>query len=138
MTIVKHKPVFINNLFDDFFSNLPSQTEWNHSSTAVNIHESNNGFTVELNASGRNKEDFKISAEKGILTISYEKKEETQNKDYKTLRREFSLQSFKRSFNLDDNINIDGIQAKYENGVLSVFLPKKEEVKVQTKEISIL
>ena len=138
MTIVKQKPVFINNLFDDFFSHLPPQTEWNNSSTAVNIHESNDGFTVELNASGRNKEDFKINAEKGILTISYEKKEETENKDYKTLRREFSLQSFKRSFNLDDNINIDRIQAKYENGVLSVFLPKKEEEKVQPKEISIL
>ncbi len=138
MTIVKHKPVFINNLFDDFFGNLPSQTEWNHSSTAVNIHETKDGFNVELNAPARNKEDFKISAEKGILTISYEKKEEVENKDYKTLRREFSVQSFKRSFNLDDNINVDGIQAKYENGVLSVFLPKKEEVKVQPKEITIL
>ena len=138
MTIVKHKPVFINNLFDDFFGNLPSQTEGNNFSTAVNIHESKDGFHVELNAPARNKEDFKISAEKGILTISYEKKDEVENKDYKTLRREFSVQSFKRSFNLDDNINVDGIQAKYENGVLSIFLPKKEEVKVQPKEINIL
>ena len=138
MTIVKHKPVFINNLFDDFFGNLPSQTERNHFSTAVNIHESKDGFHVELNAPARNKEDFKMSAEKGILTISYEKKDEVENKDYKTLRREFSVQSFKRSFNLDDNINVDGIKAKYENGVLSIFLPKKEEVKVQPKEINIL
>jgi HSP20 family protein len=138
MTIVKHKPVFINNLFDDFFGNLPSQTEWNTNSTAVNIHESKDGFTVELNASGRNKEDFKINAEKGLLTISYEKKQESETKDYKTLRREFSLNSFKRSFNLDENINVDGIQAKYDNGILSVYLPKKEEVKVQPKEITIL
>ncbi|MFY7964813.1 MAG: Hsp20/alpha crystallin family protein [Chitinophagaceae bacterium] len=138
MTIVKQKPVYINNLFDDFFGHLPSQSDWSNFSTAVNIHETNDGFHLELNAPGRNKEDFKINAEKGLLTISYEKKEETENKGYKTLRREFSTKSFKRTFDLNDNINIDGIQAKYENGLLNVFLPKKEEVKVQPKEINIL
>jgi HSP20 family protein len=138
MTIVKQKPVFINNLFDEFFGNLPSQTEVNHFSTAVNIHETNDGFHLELNAPGRNKEDFKINLEKGLLTISYEKTAATEDKGYKTLRREFSTKSFKRTFNIDDNINIDGIQAKYENGLLNVFLPKKEEVKVQPKEINIL
>jgi HSP20 family protein len=110
----------------------------NHFSTAVNIHETKSGFHIELNAPGRNKEGFKINLEKGLLTISYEKTEETEDKGYKTLRREFSTKSFKRTFNIDDNINIDGIQAKYENGLLNVFLPKKEEVKVQAKEINIL
>jgi len=138
MTFVKQTPVFINNLFDDFLGNLPTQSALNNSLIAVNIHESNDGFTIELNASGRNKEDFKINAEKGILTISYEKKEETENKNYKTLRREFNIKNFKRSFYLDNNINVEEIKAKYENGVLSVFLPKKEEVKVQNKEIIIL
>jgi HSP20 family protein len=138
MTFVKQTPVFINNLFDDFLGNLPTQSALNNSLIAVNIHESNDGFTIELNASGRNKEDFKINAEKGILTISYEKKEETENKNYKTLRREFIIKNFKRSFNLDNNVNVDEIKAKYENGILSVFLTKKEEVKVQNKEISIL
>lgn len=138
MTIVKHKPVFINNLFDEFFNHLPSQSERNDFATAVNIHETTDGYHVELNAPARNKEDFKINAEKGLLTISYEKKEAAEQKDYKTLRREFATNSFKRTFNLDDNINVDGIKAKYENGVLSIFLPKKDEVKVQPKEINIL
>ncbi len=138
MTIVKQKPVFINNLFDEFFGNLPSQTEWNNFSTPVNIHETNDGFHIELNVPGRNKEDFKLNAEKGLLTISYEKKEEAEQKNYKTLRREFSTKSFKRTFSIDDNINVDGIQAKYENGLLNVYLPKKEEVKIQPKEIEIL
>jgi len=138
MTFVKQTPVFINNLFDDFLGNLPTQSALNNSLIAVNIHESNDGFTIELNASGRNKEDFKINAEKGILTISYEKKKETENKNYKTLRREFNIKNFKRSFYLDNKINVEEIKAKYENGVLSVFLPKKEEVKVQNKEIIIL
>lgn len=138
MTIVKHKPVFVNNLFDEFFNHLPSQTEKNGFSVAVNIHETSDGFHLELNAPARNKEDFKIAVEKGLLTIAYEKKEEAEKKDYKTLKREFSISSFKRTFSLEDNINVDNIQAKYENGVLSVFLPKKEEIKVQPKEINIL
>ena len=138
MTIVKHKPVFINNLFDEIFNNLPSQTERNGFSTAVNIHETAEGFHIELNAPARSKEDFKISADKGLLTISYEKNEGVEQKGYKTLRREFSVNSFKRTFNLEDNINVDAIQAKYENGVLTVFLPKKDEAKVQPKEINIL
>ncbi len=137
MTIVKQKPIFINNLFDDFFGNLNTQNEFSHLATQTNIHETTDGYHVEMNVPGRNKEDFKINAEKGLLTISYEKKAETENKNYKTLRREFSVKSFKRSFNLDENINVDGIQAKYDAGVLNIFLPKKDEVKVQPKEISI-
>jgi len=79
-----------------------------------------------------------VNVENGLLTISYEKKESQEQKDYKTIRREFSFRSFKRSFSIDDKINADAIQARYENGVLKVFLPKKEEIKVSPKEISIL
>ena len=72
-----------------------------------------------------------------MLTISYEKKTDTENKDYKTHRREFVSRSFKRSFSVDEKINADAIQAKYENGVLKLLLPKKEEVKVSPKQITI-
>lgn len=137
MTIVKHKPVFFNNLFDEFFGSLPSESEGLGFSPAVNIHENNDGFHLELKAPGINKEDFKLNVEKGLLTISFEKKEAAENSDYKTLRREFSTKSFKRSFTLSDNINLDGVQAKHVNGILSIFLPKKEELKVQPKQISI-
>ena len=60
-----------------------------------------------------------------------------ENKDYKTIRKEFSFKSFKRSFNLDDKINTAGIQAKYENGVLKLYLPKKEEAAAAPQQISI-
>ncbi|MES2329551.1 MAG: Hsp20/alpha crystallin family protein [Bacteroidota bacterium] len=90
-----------------------------------------------MSAPGRNKEDFKINLDNGLLTISFEKKEEAENKEYKTIRKEFSFRSFKRSFNLDDKINTAGIQAKYENGVLKVYLPKKEEVAVAPQQIAI-
>ena len=142
MTLVKHSnPRIINDLFDEVFKGFPAtwgSDNFTHKVLpAVNIHETNEGYQLELSAAGLNKEDFKIHAENDLLTISYEKKEETEQKDAKTIRREFSHQSFKRSFSLDEKINVEGIQAKYENGVLKLYLPKKEEVKVSPKEITI-
>lgn len=131
----------INNVFDELFNSFPSS--WGtdvrtSSAVAVNINENENSFNIEFNAPGRNKEDFKINIENGLLTVSYEKKAQTEEKDVKSIRREYSFESFKRSFSLDEKINVDGIEAKYENGILRVVLPKKEEVKVAPKQISIL
>ena len=141
MTLVKRNYRNLDNLFDEFFGGLPATANWGRESgwnaPAVNIHETNDAYHLELVAPALNKEDFKVNVEKGLLTISYEKKTETENKDYKTHRKEFNVTSFKRSFNIDENINVEAIQAKYENGVLKLLLPKKEEVKVLPKEISI-
>ncbi|MBW7951418.1 MAG: Hsp20/alpha crystallin family protein [Chitinophagaceae bacterium] len=140
MTLVKHYPKSINNLFDEFF-NLPNV--WNGEPTenyfmpAVNVHETTEGYHVELNVPGRNKEDFKINLDNNILTVSFEKKESKEQKEYKTIRREFSYQSFKRSFTLDEKVNAENILAKYDNGILKLFVPKKEEVKVLPKQITI-
>jgi len=142
MTLVKHNTAPFNSLFDELFNSFPSN--WGrdahqaYATVPVNIHETNEGFHLELNAPGRNKEDFKVNVENGLLTISYEKKESQEQKEYKTIRREFNYRSFKRSFTIDEKINADGIQARYENGVLKLYLPKKEEIKVSPKEISIL
>jgi HSP20 family protein len=139
MTLVKHNFKTFNDLFDEFFTQLPS-AQRNGSALnvpPVNVHETNDAYHVEVIAPGLQKEDFKVSVEKGLLTISYEKQTETENKDFKTHRREFSARSFKRSFSVDDKINADAIEAKYENGVLKLLLPKKEEVKVSPKEIAI-
>jgi HSP20 family protein len=137
MTIVKHKPFFVNNLFDDLLSTMPELNHLNKLTSAVNIHETKEGYHIEMIAAGRKKEDFKIELEKGTLTISYDKKEEPNNESYKTLKREFSFESFKRSFTIDNNIDVEKIEAKYENGILLVFLPKKEEVKIFPKQITI-
>ena len=138
-TLAKRNYRTIDNLFDEFFNNLPSawgrENGWNV--PPVNIHETNEGFHLELEAPGLKKEDFKVALDKGLLTISYEKKSENETNEYKTHRREFSVTNFKRSFRVDDAISVDGIQAKYEDGVLKLYLPKKEEVKVLPKEINI-
>jgi HSP20 family protein len=140
MTLVKRNAGNFDQLFGELF-NIPNSWgkdfQGSLTNVPVNIHETTEGYHLELNAPGRNKEDFKINVENGLLTISFEKKEESEQKEYKTVRREFSFQSFKRSFSLDEKVNADNIQAKYENGVLKLFIAKKEEVKVAPKQITI-
>jgi len=141
MTLVKFKnPVSktFDNLFDEFFNNFPAQgKDESFGFPPVNIYETKDGYHLEMNVPGRNKEDFKIQVENGLLTISYEKKEENKSEDSKTVRREFSYRNFKRSFSVDDSIQVENIQAKYENGLLKLYLPKKEQEKETTKQISV-
>jgi HSP20 family protein len=129
----------LTNFVDEVFQNIPASLgrEESYSFPPVNIHETSDAYHLELSAPGRSKEDFKLAVDNGQLTISFEKKEDTKTEDYKTVRKEFSFRSFKRSFTLDDKIDSNGIQAKYENGVLKVLLPKKEQVKESTKQITI-
>ena len=103
----------------------------------VNIHENENIFELEIAAPGLEKADFNINLDKNILTISTEKKEETKDENSKFIRKEFSYKAFKRSFTIDEKIDAANISAKYENGVLKVQLPKKEELKVTPKEIAV-
>lgn len=142
MTLVKRNYRGFENLFEELLNNTAN---WGRDSNltlpSVNISESVDGFDLELVAPGLNKEDFNVTLEKGLLSISYEKKQETENKSEeegkKVLRREFSFSNFKRSFNLNEHIDADKIEARYENGILKLHLPKKEEVKVLPKQISI-
>ena len=142
MLLTKTYPVNkgLNNVFDDLFNSFPATwgTEARYNAMVpVNISESENGYSLEFNAPGRNKEDFRINIENDLLTVSYEQEEQADAKETRSIRKEFSVASFKRSFSLDKKINADAIEAKYENGILKVYLPKKEEVKVEPKQISI-
>ncbi|MEO5592942.1 MAG: Hsp20/alpha crystallin family protein [Chitinophagaceae bacterium] len=141
MTLVRNnfRPVNFNSVFNELFNEFPAAfaDKAGLNFPPVNIAETPDAYHVELNAPGRNKEDFKINIDNGLLTISYEKKEETTPEDVKSVRKEFSLQGFKRSFSLDDKVDAANIQAKYENGLLKVLLPKKAEVKEAAKQITI-
>jgi len=103
----------------------------------ANIYETKDDYQIEMLVPSRKKEDFKISLEKNLLTISFEAKEEEKNTEKKLINKEFSIRSFNRSFTIDEKINPEGIVAKYEDGVLTLALPKKEEVKALPKEIAI-
>ncbi|HUR11681.1 MAG TPA: Hsp20/alpha crystallin family protein [Flavitalea sp.] len=121
-----------DSLFDDFVTTFPSVwgnlgKEETFALPPVNIYETKEGYELELNVPGRKKEDFQVSFEKGMLTISYDKKAEQNIEGKKPIRKEFSFRSFKRTFHLDDKINVNAIAAKYENGMLTLALPKNEE-----------
>jgi HSP20 family protein len=129
--------LFPVSMFDDFFTK--DLWNWglnNNSSTqttipAVNIRETAENFEVEMAAPGMKKEDFKVELDGNQLTISSEKSSEHEEKDQERYtRKEFSYQSFMRSFQLPkDVVDIDNINARYENGVLHLVIPKKEEAK---------
>lgn len=141
MSLIKRNPVFPGNVLDEWFYNFP--TNWGRdeqyltSTPAANITETTDAYHIAMNVPGRKKEDFIIQAENGLLTIRYEKKEEKVDKEVKTIRREYTFQSFKRSFTLDEKIDKAGIQAKYENGLLHIVLPKKEAQTLTPQQIVI-
>ena len=122
-------------LLDSLLNDLPAVSSAGINFPPVNIFETNDDYQIEFNAAGRKKEDFKITVDKNILTVSFEKKEENKEENKKFVKKEFTLQSFKRSFTLDEKVNADEINAKYEDGLLLLTLPKTEEVKVMPKEI---
>jgi HSP20 family protein len=133
------------NLVNSFFNNdLSDWSNRHYSDTnttlpAVNIKENTDAFEVEMAAPGMAKDDFKIELNNDLLTISSEKKNESEIKEGETYtRREYSYQSFSRSFNLPKTIDAEKISAKYENGILSITIPKREEAKPKpVKQISI-
>ena len=92
---------------------------------------------MSLVAPGLKKDDFKLHVANDMLTVSYERKESKENKEEGWLRREYNLESFSRSFHLDDSVHADKISASYENGILYLNLPKKENAKHFSKTIEI-
>jgi len=138
MTLVKRNYNNWNNLFDDFFGGLLANANNELNMPPVNIQENNDTFQIDVVAPGLQKQDFKVNIRDGVLTIAYEKASEEENKGEKMHRQEYVFKSFKRSFTVDEKVDADAVSAKYENGILQITLPKKEEIKLQPKEISIL
>jgi len=134
------------SLIDRFFEGeLMDWNNFNFAGTnatlpAVNVRENDEEITIELAAPGLKKEDFKLDYDNGRLTISSEKEEKFEEKEgEKITRREFSYSSFQRSFSVPETIvNTDKIVAKYNDGILRLTLPKREEVKPKpAKQIKI-
>ncbi len=135
MTLVRYQNP-LPTMFERFFNNeLVNWGRDNFSETdttipSVNIKETTDAFEVEVAAPGFDKSDFNIELDNNLLTISSEKKVENEVKEgEKITRQEFSYQSFKRSFTLPEIVEGDKITAKYENGILSLTIPKKDEAK---------
>jgi HSP20 family protein len=134
MTLLRQHP--LSNLIDELFYNN-NATENNYI-PSVNISEKENAFEMQFQVPGIKKEDINIHIEKGLLTIQHEHKTEvTTNSTNKYIRKEFSVKSFKRTFSIDDKIDADKIDANYQDGILTLVLPKKEALIAPKKLISI-
>ncbi len=143
MTLVKHNNGLVPSLWEDLFESdffkKPTVAQAGLSVPAVNIKETPEEYVIEMAAAGMKKSDFDIHLERNIITISSEKSAENveENKDENYTRKEFSYESFERSFVLPEAANREDIKAKYKDGVLEVIIPKKEEAKLLPKSIKI-
>jgi HSP20 family protein len=144
MTLVKfnngQKNYVANPFFNDVYSLLNDSFFSEKSATrvpAVNIAETTNEFQVELAVPGLKKDDFKINLDKNVLSVSADKKTETVDENKKFSKREYSYNSFNRSFTLPESADHSKIEADYTDGILKLTIAKKEEAKIQSREIAV-
>ncbi|SNZ00270.1 Hsp20/alpha crystallin family protein [Flagellimonas pacifica] len=137
MSLVKRNNLFFPSLMNDLFT-----PDWfggvdnlNTSVPAVNIKDNTEGFELELAVPGAKKEDFKVEVDNDILTISSEAKSENEETKENYTRKEFTYSSFNRAFTLPETVDGTKIDAKYEDGILRLTLPKKDEALPEPKRL---
>lgn len=128
---------FFNDVFDSILNDSFLGDKLVARIPAVNIAETENEFHVELAVPGLKKEDFKINLDKNVLTVSSEKKTEAVEEGKKFSKREYSYNSFSRSFTLPESADHSKIEADYTDGILTLTITKKEEAKFQSREIAV-
>ena len=127
----------LNRFFNDDFWGLGKIDQ--QANVPVNLRETDQSYEMSLIAPGLCKEDFKLNVTNDLLTVSYEQKEEHNEEKAEEgwLRKEYKMQTFSRSFTLDDSVDVNKITASYDNGVLHLSLPKKENARRISKTIDI-
>jgi HSP20 family protein len=146
MKIIRSNPIFaqssgLSNLVDDFFNRNFSDligTDFVLSRPSVNVSESDKSYDIEMAAPGLEKSDFQVKIENGHLVVSADKSNKSEETKENYTRREFNYSSFKRSFALPENVNIQGIEAGYDKGVLRISIPKNHnEANTNAQKIEI-
>ncbi|WP_339611029.1 Hsp20/alpha crystallin family protein [uncultured Planktosalinus sp.] len=140
MSLIKrNQDNWLPSVFEDLFndSRLADVSQFGGTLPAVNIKETADNFQVEVAVPGKEKEDFNIELDENVLTISSEEKSEREetSEDGKYTRKEFNYKAFKRAFNLPETVEQDKIKATYNNGVLNIEVPKREESKQKPKRM---
>ena len=134
---------WVDQLFQDNLNRFFNDDFWGFNginqqvNVPVNLRETDKSYEMSVVAPGLKKEDFRLNVSNELLTISYEQKEEqnNENKEQGWLRKEYKMQSFSRSFGLDDSVDLNNISASYDNGILHLSLPKKENARRISKTI---
>lgn len=127
--------LFQNNL-NRFFGGDP----WGpgrDGSVPVNIQETDKTYEMEIVAPGLKKEDFHLNVNGDLLTVSFEQEQQKEQREDNWIRQEYRMNSFNRSFQLDDTVDPNKISAKYNDGILKLSIPKKESAHKVTKTINI-
>ncbi len=147
MTYIKMKPGngmrSVNQALEGLFGDLEKTIQYatnnviGSNTAPVNIVETADAFHLELAAPGRDKTRFNIQVENDLLTLAYNAPEDTEQPAYNKVRREFTLGNIKRTFQLEKHINAEKIQAKYEDGLLKIYLPKIEKETVLSQNITV-
>jgi HSP20 family protein len=127
----------LNRFFDDAFWGFDGRA--GNQQVPVNIRETENAYEIELIAPGLKKQDFQLSVSRDLLTVSFENQQqsEEQHQDQGWIKKEYHTSSFSRSFSLNDMVDASNIQAKYENGVLAISLPKKADAQQVSRNVEI-
>lgn len=141
--LTKRKPVQVPSIFSDFFDG-DSFLNWDvpvvkgmgvaSRIPATNIRDEEQQYVIELAAPGLQKDDFSVEVENNRLVVSSEKEESTEEEQDNYVRNEFRYDAFKRTFTLPDSVDIEKIDAEYNNGILTVYLPKVEVTKSNAKK----
>jgi HSP20 family protein len=141
-TVAQFNPV--PTLLDTFFGpsfitrpyvNRPANTAL--TTPAVNVKDTETAYHVEVAAPGAKREDFTLTLNQNVLTVGFKQETNTEETQATYLRKEFSFQSFERSFRLPKTVNAENIKATYTDGILTVELPKQELPKPEVKQIQI-
>jgi len=132
-------PNVLGGIFEDAMQHnwRAAQDRATNFSVPVNILETEKNYELHVVAPGLKKDDFKISLDKNLLSISFEHNEEQNAQEGKWIRSEYRTRSFKRTFTMNEKVDSAQISAKYNDGVLVVNLPKKENVAATAQQISV-
>ena len=136
---------WVDQLFQDNLNRFFNDDLWGFNGISpqvnvpVNLRETDKSFELSVIAPGLRKEDFKLNVTDDLLSISYEHKEESsqEKKEEGWIKKEYRMQSFTRTFHLDDSVEVNKIAATYDNGVLHLSLPKKENAQRVSRAIAI-
>lgn len=135
MNLISNRTKFIPSILDDLIN-----LDWNYdrhtfSVPAVNIKELDTHFEIELAIPGKNKNDFEIEIEDGLLSISSSFNKEQKEDNSKLTRIEFDYNSFKRTFSIPESVDSSKINATYKEGILKISLSKRDEALPEPKKL---
>jgi HSP20 family protein len=145
MTLVKFNPEKksnalmpgFNDIFESFFNDAFLSDRMTSRVPAANISETSDHFRIELAAPGLKKDDFKLNLEQNVLSISVEQRQENNDQQKSYSKREYSYNSFVRSFTLPDSVDDTNIAAEYTDGILKINIAKREEAKTVRRQIEV-